>query len=168
MVFTRPTNPFQTVALGYSKFCGLFTEEEWMSFEYAIVCSIYYTYITMMTHPIQDLQFWYSNGPGQPTGAAIGIGYVQELVSRLTQTRITDYNSSVNGTIVDSNVTFPLRQPIYVDASHDTVIASSKLCCICASTWFCPDIIVQSLLLSTLHLWRQMGLYRLTIFRKTG
>jgi len=101
------TCAYETVALGYSKFCGLFTEEEWKGFEYAI-----------------DLQFWYGCGPGQPTGAAQGIGYVQELVSRLTQTRITNFNSSVNGTIVSSNVTFPLNQPIFVDASHDTVIAS--------------------------------------------
>lgn len=57
----------------------------------------------------------------------MGIGYVQELVSRLTQTRITDFNSAVNKTIVQSNVTFPLNQPIYVDATHDTVISSSKL-----------------------------------------
>lgn len=27
---------FQTVALGYSKFCELFTEEEWEGFEYAM------------------------------------------------------------------------------------------------------------------------------------
>src|ERR1700689_3888086 len=81
----------------------------------------------MTTRPVQDLQFWYGCGPGQPTGAAQGIGYVQELVSRLTQTRITNFNSSVNGTIVSSNVTFPLNQPIFVDASHDTVIASSTL-----------------------------------------
>jgi len=90
---------------------------------------------TIMTYPIQDLQFWYGNGPGQPTSTAQGIGYVQELVSRLTQTRITDYNSSVNGTIVDSNITFPLNQPIFVDASHDTVITSSRLCCTCTSIW---------------------------------
>lgn len=87
-----------------------------------------------MTYLIQDLQFWYGSGPGQPTGAAQGIGYVQELVSRLTQTRITDYNSSVNGTIVDNNITFPLNQPIFVDASHDTVISSSRLHCTYAST----------------------------------
>ena len=82
----------------------------------------------MAAHPIQDLGFWYSSGPGQPTSAAQGIGYVQELVSRLTQMPITNFNSTVNGTIVSSNITFPLNQPIYVDASHDTVISSSTLC----------------------------------------
>lgn len=85
----------------------------------------------MTFRPMQDLQFWYGFGPGQPTSAAQGIGYVQELVSRLTRTRITDFNSSVNGTIVSSNITFPLDQPIYVDASHDTSITSSTLYCFC-------------------------------------
>jgi hypothetical protein len=29
--------PYETVALGYSSFCPLFTEEEWKGFEYSIV-----------------------------------------------------------------------------------------------------------------------------------
>ncbi|KIK07420.1 hypothetical protein K443DRAFT_2294 [Laccaria amethystina LaAM-08-1] len=98
---------YETVALGFSSFCGLFTEVEWKGYEYYI-----------------DLQFWYGNGPGNPAASAQGIGYVQELVSRLTQTRITEFNSSVNGTIVSNNVTFPLDQPVFVDASHDTVLSS--------------------------------------------
>lgn len=53
------------------------------------------------------------------------MGYVQELISRLTQTRITEFNSTVNGTIVTSNVTFPLNQPMYVDATHDVVMSAS-------------------------------------------
>ncbi|KAF7364289.1 Acid phosphatase [Mycena sanguinolenta] len=98
---------YETVALGYSAFCDLFTEEEWKGYEYAI-----------------DLSFWYNNGPGSPSVAAQGIGWVQELVSRLTQTRITEFASTVNATIVSSNVTFPLSQPIFVDATHDTVISA--------------------------------------------
>ena len=27
---------YETVALGYSQFCGLFTEEEWRGFDYSI------------------------------------------------------------------------------------------------------------------------------------
>jgi hypothetical protein len=50
---------------------------------------------------------------------------VQELVSRLTQTRITEFASSVNGTVVSSNVTFPFAQPIFVDATHDTIVSAS-------------------------------------------
>ncbi|KAJ3937446.1 MAG: histidine phosphatase superfamily [Lentinula lateritia] len=99
--------PYETVALGYSAFCDLFTEEEWKGFAYGI-----------------DLNFWYGDGPGNPAVSAQGIGWVQELVSRLTKTRITTFDSTLNGTIVGNNVTFPLDQPIYVDASHDTVISA--------------------------------------------
>ncbi|EGO05200.1 hypothetical protein SERLA73DRAFT_174197 [Serpula lacrymans var. lacrymans S7.3] len=98
---------YETVALGYSMFCNLFTEEEWKGFEYA-----------------NDLDFWYSEGPGQPTAAASGLGYVQELVSRLTQTPITEWNSTTNSTLDSNNITFPLYQPIFVDATHDVVIAN--------------------------------------------
>ncbi|KAF9523617.1 histidine phosphatase superfamily [Crepidotus variabilis] len=98
---------YETVALGYSEFCGLFTEEEWKGFEY-----------------FWDLQFWYSAGPGNPASSAQGIGYVQELLSRLTKTPISDFNSGVNSSIVTNSKLFPLDQPIYVDASHDTVISS--------------------------------------------
>jgi hypothetical protein len=71
------------------------------------------------------LAFWYSFGPGNPATSAQGIGYVQELVSRLTKMRITDFNTTVNGSIVSSDVLFPFDQPIYVDATHDTVISAS-------------------------------------------
>ncbi|KAG2350244.1 phosphoglycerate mutase-like protein [Suillus weaverae] len=98
---------YETVALGYSKFCDLFTEKEWEGYEYYV-----------------DLNFWYSNGPGNPTASALGLGYVQELVSRLTHTPINVWNSSTNSTLDSSNITFPLNQPIYVDATHDTVISS--------------------------------------------
>ncbi|KAK7060051.1 acid phosphatase [Favolaschia claudopus] len=105
----QQTCAYETVALGYSAFCDLFTEEEWKGYEYSV-----------------DLSFWYNNGPGNPAVAAQGIGWVQELVSRLTQTRInvTESASSVNASIVGSNVTFPFEQPIYVDATHDTVISA--------------------------------------------
>ncbi|KZT75145.1 phosphoglycerate mutase-like protein [Daedalea quercina L-15889] len=98
---------YETVALGYSQFCGLFTEEEWRGFDYSI-----------------DLSFWYGDGPGNPAAAAQGIGYVQELVARLTKTPLTTFDTSTNGTLDGNNITFPLSQPIYVDATHDTVIAS--------------------------------------------
>ncbi|KAJ7314247.1 acid phosphatase [Mycena albidolilacea] len=103
----QQTCAYETVALGYSAFCDLFTEEEWKGYEYAT-----------------DLFFWYNNGPGNPAVAAQGIGWVQELVSRLTQTRITEFASTVNGSIVGNNVTFPLSQPIFVDATHDTIISA--------------------------------------------
>ncbi|TFY79221.1 hypothetical protein EWM64_g4791 [Hericium alpestre] len=98
---------YETVALGSSSFCSLFTEEEWEQYEY-----------------YNDLSFWYGNGPGNPAVAAQGVGWVQELLSRLTQKRITTFETSVNSTIVSSNITFPLNQPIFVDATHDTIISA--------------------------------------------
>ncbi|EJD01856.1 phosphoglycerate mutase-like protein [Fomitiporia mediterranea MF3/22] len=98
---------YETIALGTSEFCDLFTEDEWKGFEYFL-----------------DLSFWYANGPGNPTAAAFGIGYVQELTARLTKTPISIHNTSTNATITDSNVTFPLDQPIFVDVTHDNTIAS--------------------------------------------
>ncbi|KAG2075022.1 phosphoglycerate mutase-like protein [Suillus decipiens] len=95
---------FETVALGYSEFCDLFTEEEWEGYAYYA-------------------DFWYSEGPGNPTAAAQGLGYVQELVSRLTHTPIDVWNSTTNSTLDSSNVTFPLNQLIYVDATHDVVMS---------------------------------------------
>jgi hypothetical protein len=74
-----------------------------------------------------DLGFWYGNGPGNPAVAAQGIGYVSEFISRLARTRITNFDTSVNGTIVSSEILFPFDQPIYVDATHDTVITAGQL-----------------------------------------
>ncbi|KAI0316503.1 phosphoglycerate mutase-like protein [Amylostereum chailletii] len=98
---------YESVALGYSSFCDLFTEDEWIAYEY-----------------FWALGFWYQVGPGAPATAAQGIGYVQEFISRLTQTPITTFDTSVNATIVSNNATFPLSQPIFVDATHDTVISA--------------------------------------------
>ncbi|KAI0305486.1 phosphoglycerate mutase-like protein [Multifurca ochricompacta] len=98
---------YESVALGFSRFCDLFTESEWESFEY-----------------LNDLGFWYGNGPGNPAVAAQGIGYVSEFISRLTRTRITNFDTSVNATIVSSDIKFPLKQPIFVDATHDTIITA--------------------------------------------
>jgi hypothetical protein len=59
--------PYETVALGYSSFCDLFTVEEWKAFEYRY-----------------DIMWWYGSSFGSPVARASGIGYAQELVSRLT------------------------------------------------------------------------------------
>ncbi|KAI0041305.1 phosphoglycerate mutase-like protein [Auriscalpium vulgare] len=98
---------YESVALGFSSFCSLFTEEEWESYEY-----------------FNDLSFWYGNGPGNPAVAAQGVGYVQEFISRLTKTRISTFATSVNESIVTDEIKFPLDQPIFVDASHDTIITA--------------------------------------------
>ena len=89
------------------------------------VSSAYFLARTRLTG-VTDLEFWYGDGPGNPTGSAQGIGYVQELLARLTQTPLTTFETTTNGTLDGNNITFPLNQPIYMDATHDTNIASSE------------------------------------------
>ncbi|KAF9002167.1 histidine phosphatase superfamily [Cyathus striatus] len=96
---------YETVALGYSKFCELFTEKEWEGFDYAL-----------------DLYFWYGSAFGSPVARVQGIGYVQEMVARLTHTPIETHNSSTNATLNDNPITFPLNDSLYVDATHEVVI----------------------------------------------
>lgn len=97
---------YETVALGYSRFCELFTVEEWEGFDYSL-----------------DLYFWYDSAFGSPFGKILGIGYVQELVARLTQTPIPVHNTSTNGTLDDNPITFPLDgRSLYVDATHEVVV----------------------------------------------
>ncbi|KAF9462121.1 histidine phosphatase superfamily [Collybia nuda] len=98
---------YETVALSSSLFCALFTEQEWKGYEYR-----------------DDIMLWYGNGPGSPSASAQGIGYVQEVLSRLKKIRITEFRNTVNSTVVTNNVTFPLDQPIYVDATHDTALTT--------------------------------------------
>lgn len=70
--------PYETVALGYSSFCDLFSVEEWKAFEYRF-----------------DIMWWYGSGFGSPVARASGVGYVQELVSRLTHSKSSPFITSV-------------------------------------------------------------------------
>ena len=99
--------PYETVAFGYSSFCELFTFQEWEGFEYSI-----------------DLSFAGGYGFQSPTGRAVGIGYVQEVLGRLQGHLITTANTQDNITVDGMNQTFPLNQTLYFDFSHDTNIAS--------------------------------------------
>ncbi|KAK7957926.1 phosphoglycerate mutase-like protein [Apiospora saccharicola] len=95
---------YETVALGYSSFCGLFSEEDFINYEY------YY-----------DLVFYYNNGPGSPVSAAQGKGYLQEYVARFTHEYPKPY-SALNETFDNSSTYFPLNQSIYADATHEVVV----------------------------------------------
>ncbi|KAI0273831.1 phosphoglycerate mutase-like protein [Gloeopeniophorella convolvens] len=96
---------YETVAIGFSKFCSLFTEEEWEGFNYAM-----------------DVYFWYNSGFGAPLARVQGIGYIQEMIARLTHTPIATHNSSTNATLDDNPITFPLDHNLYVDATHEVVV----------------------------------------------
>ena len=97
----------ETVSQGYSHFCSLFTKKEWESFEYDI-----------------DLQFASGLGFMSPTGKAQGIGWVTEFLDRLTNKTFSGPVTTQNSTLDKNSTYFPLKQPIYADFTHDSVITS--------------------------------------------
>ncbi|KAI7666500.1 phosphoglycerate mutase-like protein [Hortaea werneckii] len=96
---------YETVALGYSAFCDLFTFEEWQGYEYSV-----------------DLYFAGGYGFQSPTGRAVGIGYVQEILARLQHHVIDHPVAQINLTLDNNTATFPLDQTLNFDFSHDTNI----------------------------------------------
>ncbi|EXJ91858.1 hypothetical protein A1O3_00408 [Capronia epimyces CBS 606.96] len=98
---------YETNYLGQSDFCTLFTENEWAGFESTL-----------------DQEYYYDYAYGNPTGRAQGIGYLQELLARLTHQYITSSNSSVNSSITNNTADFPLGQKLYADFSHDDILIS--------------------------------------------
>ncbi|KAI8629510.1 histidine phosphatase superfamily [Xylariaceae sp. FL1651] len=96
--------PFETVANDggqLSAFCGLFTEDEWNGFDY-----------------YQSLGKWYGYTNGSPLGPTQGVGFVNELIARLTGHPVSD-TTSTNTTLDSSRKTFPLDSILYADFSHD-------------------------------------------------
>ncbi|GAC75029.1 multiple inositol polyphosphate phosphatase [Moesziomyces antarcticus T-34] len=100
--------PFQSAYLGrLSPFCAIFTLREWELYSYG-----------------QDLQQYENAGYGGPLGRAWSVGWVNELLARLTETRVKDHTTT-NATLDESTATFPLGLPVYLDFTHDTQIASA-------------------------------------------
>ncbi|TEA13949.1 3-phytase A [Colletotrichum sidae] len=99
--------PYETVAYGFSRFCDLFTYQEWVGFSYSV-----------------DLSFAGNNAFQNPTGRAVGIGYQQEVIARLQNHTLGYSGSQINVTLDNNTETFPLNQSLYFDFSHDTNIAS--------------------------------------------
>jgi hypothetical protein len=96
---------YETHALSFSAFCDLFTQEDYLNYEY------YY-----------DLSFYYNNGPGSPVAAAQGKAYLQEFVARFTNSFPVGGLSALNETFDNSSTYFPLKQSIYADATHEVVV----------------------------------------------
>jgi len=84
-----------------SPFCGMFSELDFQGFEYA-----------------GDLNKFYGTGDGQDLGRIQGVGYVNELLARLTGQPVQDHTQT-NTTLDSSPATFPLNRTIYADFSHD-------------------------------------------------
>lgn len=98
---------YETYAIGVSDFCPLFTKEEWRGFEYA-----------------NDLHFSWSYGSASPTGRAQGIGWGQEMVTRMKNATFAGPITSQNATLDQDKTYFPTDQRFYFDFSHDSVIVS--------------------------------------------
>jgi len=102
--------PFETVASQYgytlSPFCNLFDANEWSSYDY-----------------YQSLGKWYGYGPGNALGPTQGVGWVNELLARLTERPVED-NTSTNRTLDGSDEYFPLGRGLYADFSHDNEMMS--------------------------------------------
>ncbi|KAF9522116.1 histidine phosphatase superfamily [Crepidotus variabilis] len=84
-----------------SPFCHLFTEDEFEQYEY-----------------LADLGKYYKTGYGNTLGRIQGVGFVNELLARLTRTPVHDHTQT-NQTLDANPDTFPLDRNVYVDFSHD-------------------------------------------------
>ncbi|KAI0312379.1 acid phosphatase [Amylostereum chailletii] len=84
-----------------SPFCDLFAHEEFKSYEY-----------------YNDVDKYYGTGYGNALGPVQGVGYVNELLARLTGKAVQD-ETQTNRTLDASPVTFPLNRTFYADFSHD-------------------------------------------------
>ncbi|KNZ57271.1 hypothetical protein VP01_2197g2 [Puccinia sorghi] len=97
-------------------FCSFASLNHWPMRSSAGFASCYYC----------DLNKYYNHGLGNRLGQAEGIGYVAELIARLTGDRkwVEQDQSKVNQTLDQSPATFPLNQSSYVDFSHDNQMIS--------------------------------------------
>ncbi|KAF2677568.1 phosphoglycerate mutase-like protein [Lentithecium fluviatile CBS 122367] len=100
---------YETVAVGFSHWCTLYTAPEWSAFEYSL-----------------DIGFSAGSGFLSPIGRAIGVGYVQEVLARMTHQLLNspDPPSQINTTLTNNTDTFPTQQNLNLDFSHDANIIS--------------------------------------------
>ena len=109
IIYLMDLCPFNTVGsptARISPFCHLFSEKEWHQYDY-----------------YRSLEKYYHYGSGNPLGPTQGIGYVNELIARLTETPVQDETSSNRTLDADPN-TFPLDRKVYADFSHDNDMSS--------------------------------------------
>ncbi|KAL4887954.1 3-phytase A [Aspergillus ambiguus] len=103
--------PFETVSLTgdahtLSPFCNLFTDAEWVQYNY-----------------LQSLDKYYGYAAGNPLGPVQGVGWANELIARLSHAPVQDH-TCVNHTLDANPKTFPLNATLYADFSHDSVMVS--------------------------------------------
>ncbi|RDX44136.1 acid phosphatase [Lentinus brumalis] len=92
--------PFESVAKEtMSPFCAMFTEDDFRAFEY-----------------YGDLEKYYKTGYANPLGPIQGVGYVNELLARLTDQPVQDHTTH------NSSLEFPLGRKIYADFTHENLM----------------------------------------------
>lgn len=108
IIYLMDMCPFDTLVHAdakVSEFCGLFTDKEWHAYDY-----------------YQTLGKYYGYSVGNPLGATQGVGYVNELLARLTNKPVEDHTNT-NTTLNSDPKTFPLGRKVYADFSHDNDIS---------------------------------------------
>jgi len=101
--------PFETIASptgALSPICNLFTPLEWKQYDY-----------------YQSLNKYYGYHLGAILGPTQGVGFVNELIARLTSTAVHDHTNT-NTTLDGNEKTFPLGRKLYADFSHDNDMVS--------------------------------------------
>lgn len=75
-----------------------------------------------METSFKDLEKYYNRGYGNPLGCVQGVGYVNEVLARLTSQPVQD-TTQTNTTLDTNDETFPLEKGIYADFTHDNTSA---------------------------------------------
>lgn len=89
-----------------SRFCDLFSRDEWRGYDY-----------------LRSLGKWYGYGNGNALGPTQKVGYVNELIARLTGRAVRD-ETTTNSTLDSLPETFPLTRNLYADFTHDNSMIS--------------------------------------------
>lgn len=84
---------YETVALGFSHWCGLFTYDEWEGFEYAL-----------------DIGFQAGTGFGSPVGRAVGIGKPLSLLRYVIPHSDMSQAMYKKSSLVCSTTLLPIRR----------------------------------------------------------
>ncbi|GJE84780.1 histidine phosphatase family protein [Phanerochaete sordida] len=84
-----------------SPFCDIFTPNDWKEWEYW-----------------GDVEKYYKTGYGNPLGPIRGVGYVNELLARLTQSEVVDHTQH------NYSLPFPLNRSIYADFTHENLMVA--------------------------------------------
>ncbi|KAI0072417.1 acid phosphatase, partial [Panus rudis PR-1116 ss-1] len=94
--------PFETIANQRpSEFCSLFTDDEFKMFEYH-----------------GDVEKFYKTGYGNELGPVQGVGYINELLARLTVRPVEDHTQH------NDSFPFPLGRSIYADFTHENLMVA--------------------------------------------